>query len=189
MNHAPSPLRAAAAALLLPLLCAATARADKMDLRVIGFSAPEREKDFALTMEKMPDLRAIALDAEHARVTLEFNPADLFPKVKVPSDPAAILKRINDLTGAASLRTFQFATPSGLAEDTLAKVEIKVGLLDCKSCRYAFYSAVAGIDGVERATVHSTAGVLTAWIDPQKTSKDALFQALKKLKGVELPPQ
>ncbi len=63
--------------------------------------------------------------------------------------------------------------------DKLQKIEIQVGLLDCKGCRYGAYIAIAKLDGVEHATVSESA-LLTAWIDPAKTNREALIEALKK---------
>ena len=75
---------------------------------------------------------------------------------------------------------------STLPADKVSKVEIKVGLLDCKACRYAAYSVIAKIEGVERATVSSQTSTITAAIDATKTNQGALTEALKKA-NVPLP--
>ena len=64
--------------------------------------------------------------------------------------------------------------------DKLTKVEIPIGVLDCKGCRYAAYQAVAKLEGVERATVSATPSAVIAWIDATKIKRDALEDALKK---------
>ena len=105
---------------------------------------------------------------------------------KKPPAPEAITRRLEDLLRAASNGTFTLVPLSTLPADKLQKIEIQCGLLDCKGCRYGAYIAIAKLDGVDHATVNENA-LLTAWIDPAKTNREALKAALKK-GHVELKP-
>ena len=128
----------------------------------------------------------VNLDIEMAEVTLRYDPATILPKSK-PDQPVPlekVLQELDNLIGQASTRTF-ILSPKVASLETLTKVDIPVGLLDCKGCRYGVYIAVAKIDGVDRASV-SKEGTLTVWIDPAKTNRDALIDSLKKA-HVEVP--
>jgi copper chaperone CopZ len=57
--------------------------------------------------------------------------------------------------------------------------------LDCKACALAAYESIAKIDGVEQATASFRDGLVTARIDPARTSRAALEEILKK-RGVTL---
>ena len=71
---------------------------------------------------------------------------------------------------------------SAVPADQLTKLEIPIGVLDCKGCRYAAYIAVAKLDGVERATVTTTPSAVVAWVDAAKVKREALVDALKKMR-------
>ena len=154
--------------------------------RVIGFSHPEREADFRQVMDALPELGLVKLDIERAEVTLRYDIAKLFPKSSPdqPVPPEKVLEELDKRIGNASTRTFSLTLQTA-PSSALTKVEIPVGLLDCKGCRYGVYLAVAKIEGVDRANV-SDAGVLTAWIEASKTHREALIDALKKAR-IELP--
>jgi len=59
-------------------------------------------------------------------------------------------------------------------------VNISIAGLDCTGCSYGAYLAVYKIDGVENATASFKEGAVTAWIDPNKTNRAALEEALTK---------
>ena len=176
---------------LCVLLCVATLRAEEQTttVRVIGISDPSRVEDFRTAVKSVAELQLVSVDGDKATAVLRYDVSALITKPKPkPADlaPAKILEQIDNLIGKASVRTFSVTGPTGIAEDKLTKVEFKVGLLDCKGCRYGAYIAIAKIEGVERAAVDSITRTLTAWIDPAKTNKEALEAALKKAR-VELP--
>ena len=150
--------------------------------RLIGLSAPERESDLREVMKTVPEVTLVSLDAAKAEVTLRFEAEKLFPPTKAKQPPAAdkITARLDTLIGTASTRTFGITERSTVPADKLTKVEILIGVLDCKGCRYAAYQAVAKLDGVERATVSATPSAVIAWIDATKIKRDALEDALKK---------
>jgi copper chaperone CopZ len=150
--------------------------------RIIGLCFPERQADFRRVIKEVPEIELVDLQFDQAVATVRYDLDKLLPPgpPKKPADRGAdkVLLKLNDLLRKASGGSFSFAAPSATPEDQLARVDIKVGLLDCKGCRYAVYLAVAKIDGVERATV--SADMLSAWIDPVKTNRGALETALKK---------
>ena len=171
-----------ALSLALPLL---HAEEQTGTYRLIGLSAPERESDLREVMKTVPDVTLVSLDAAKAEVTLRFEAEKLFPPTKAKQPPAAdkITARLDTLIGTASTRTFGLTERSTLPADKLTKVEIPIGVLDCKGCRYAAYQAVAKLDGVERATVSATPSAVIAWIDATKTKREALEEALKKVRA------
>lgn len=167
------------------LAFAICARADEQTTkhRLIGISAPERIGDFQQTMESLPDVKLVSLDADAAEITLSYDWKTLFPTYP-PKKPAPtaeeIEKRLSDVIGAACARTFSLKPLSSVPKDKLTKIEIGIGILDCKACRFAAYNSVATIDGVERASVDAKSSVISAWIDATKTNREDLEKALKK---------
>ncbi|MEQ1841215.1 MAG: heavy metal-associated domain-containing protein [Verrucomicrobiales bacterium] len=173
------------------LICLAgvALQAEEMKVRVYGFSHPERVEDFHKAVSTLPELTLVNVDGDRASATFRYDPPVLLGKAKPgPHEvtPEKILERINSLLGKASRQTFSVDAPSDLSEDKWVKVEIPVGVLDCKGCRYGAYIAIAKLEGVERASVNSDSLTLSVWIDPTKTNKEALEAALKKAR-VELP--
>ena len=179
------------AALLCTLVLTTPLRAEEQTstVRIIGISDPSRVEDFRTAVKSVPELQLVSVDGDKASAVFRYEVTAIITKPKPkPADlaPEKILEQLNNLLGKASVHTFSVTAPTGVAEDKLAKVEFKVGVLDCKGCRYGAYIAIAKLDGVERATVNSANRTLTVWIDPAKTNKEALAAALKKAR-VELP--
>lgn len=190
------PLRQRSALLAL-LLCSIPGllRAEEQTSthRIIGLCSPERQDDFREVMSSVPIVQLLSLDYDKAEAVFRYDVAELLPAVgKKPADrsPEKITNALNELIRAKgkgksrSKSTFSFTAPSTLPADQLTRLDLKVGLLDCKGCRYTAYIAVAKIEGVERAAVNSETQTLTAWIDPAKTSRAALEDALKKAQVV-----
>ena len=171
-----------ALSLALPLL---HAEEQTGTYRLFGLSAAEREADLREVLAKVPEVTLVSLDAAKAEVTLRFEAEKLFPPTKAKQPPAAdkITARLDTLIGTASTRTFGITERSTVPADKLTKVEILIGVLDCKGCRYAAYQAVAKLEGVERATVSATPSAVIAWIDATKIKRDALEDALKKVRA------
>ena len=168
-----------ALSLALPLL---HAEEQTGTYRLLGLSAAEREADLREVMQAVPDVALVSLDAAKAEVTLRYELEKLFPtaKPKQPPAPEKITERLSSLIGQASKNTFTVTARSTVSADKLTKVEILIGVLDCKGCRYAAYQSVAKLDGVERATVSATPSAVIAWIDAAKTKREVLEDALKK---------
>lgn len=154
--------------------------------RVVGLSHVEREADFRKTVADVPELTLVSLDFEKAEATLRYDPAKLVPNSKPdqPVPPDKVLEQIDKLVRQAATGSFNITarTADGAS---LAKLEIPIGVLDCKGCRYGAYLAIAKIEGVDRASI-SDGSVLTAWIDSKKTNRESLVEALKKAR-VEVP--
>ena len=176
-----------ALSLVLPLL---HAEEQTGTYRLFGLSAAEREADLREVMQTVPAVALVSLDGAKAEVTLRFDAEKLFlpAKSKQPPAPDKITERLNSLIGGASKNTFSLTERSTVPADKLTKVEIPIGVLDCKGCRYAAYQAVAKLEGVERATVSATPSAVIAWIDATKIKRDALEEALKKAR-VDLVPK
>lgn len=170
-----------ALSLALPLL---HAEEQTGTYRLFGLSAAEREADLREVMKTVPDVVLVSLDIAKAEVNLRFDAEKLFlpAKSKQPPAPDKITERLNSLIGGASKNTFSLTERSTVPADKLTKVEILIGVLDCKGCRYAAYQAVAKLDGVERATVSATPSAVIAWIDATKTKRETLEEALKKVR-------
>ena len=177
--------------LIAIVVCSAVAmlRAEEQTAthRIIGLSEPSREEDLRATVKTMTEVQLVKFDYESTETTFRYDVTTLISgyNPKKPPTEEAITKRLEDLLRAASQGTFTLKPPATIPKDTMQKLEIKVGVLDCKGCRYGAYIVIAKLDGVERATV-TNAGLLTVWIDPAKTNREALEAALKKAR-VELP--
>jgi hypothetical protein len=152
---------------------------------IVGLFSPDREKDLRQVMEDVPDVKLIHVDYENARVTLKYDLKALFPNAnpKKPPTNEEVEKRLNELIGQASENTFTLKADSKIPREKLTRLEIKIGLLDCKGCRYGAYLTAMKEEGVEQATVDK---VLTAWIDSTKTNQTVIEAALKKA-GVGVP--
>ena len=177
-------------ALAAVLLTASSAWAEDQTAtyRVIGFSAPERLDDWRQVMSGMPEVQADKVDFDKAQVTLRFDLVNLYPNAKPPKDPApdVIMKRIDELLRKVSRGTFSLTALSTVPADKIQQLDLRIGILDCKGCRYGTYLAIAKMDGVERASIDPDKNMLHAWIDPEKTNEAAIKDALTKAR-VELP--
>jgi len=170
--------------LLLAVLVSATAsaqdkpppKAERFTYRVTGLFAADREKDLRDGFAELPDFKLIAVDFAEAEMTVEFAPAKLFPGQK----PDRVTELVNDAVRQATGYTFGVKPRRAVARDKLVRVEIPVAGCDCKGCCLLAYEAVAVVDGVEQATASFKDGRVTALIDPAKTDKAKLEEALRK---------
>jgi len=80
----------------------------------------------------------------------------------------------------ASTHTFGIRALCTTPKEKLTRIEIPVAGLDCRGCELSAYEVIAKTDGVEQATCSFRSGMMTALIDPEKTNKAALEEALKK---------
>lgn len=153
-------------------------------VQITGLFEPGRVQDLSdLFAAKLPHLTLASVDFATAEATVAFDPLTTWTDQKPDKYPEVLGGALNGASrgtfGAKPVRT----TPS----DKLTRVEIAVGGCDCKGCSYAAYRMVAQLPGVEYATASFKAGKVTALIDPAKTDKAKLEEALKK-GGVELLP-
>ncbi len=80
----------------------------------------------------------------------------------------------------ASRGTFGIKPLSTTPREKLERIEIGVLGFDCKACAFAACESVARVDGVEWAFSSFKEGLVTAWIDTQRTNRAALEAALKQ---------
>lgn len=182
--------RPAAALLTLALLftatiCGADDKAPEpasIKHRVTGLFSPDREDDLREVIQKLPDVKLVSIDFPTSEAAFTYDAAKLFPGAK----PEQHLERFDDLLRSVSSSTFGIAPLCKTPKDKLTRIEIPVVGLDCKACCLAAYEAIYKIEGVEQATASFKDGRVTALIDPEKTNRPALEEALKS-KRVELP--
>ena len=150
--------------------------------RVTGVFSPDREADLKKVFaEKIPEVALVSVDFKNSEATFVYDSDLLFNKPK----PEQLIERFDNLLRTHTLGTFGIRAVCTTPKEKLEFVEISVVGLDCKGCCLAVYETVYRIDGVEQATASFKDGLVTAWIDPKKTDRAALEEALKK-RGVTL---
>jgi copper chaperone CopZ len=149
--------------------------------RVVGLFSKEREADLRAAFAELPEFKLTKVDFDDAEVTVEFAPAKLFPGQKAER----VTELVNDRLRQASGHTFGVKPRRTVPREKLQQVVIPAAGLDCKACCLAAYEIVAGIDGVEQATASFKEGRVTALIDPARTNRAKLEEALTK-RGVKV---
>ncbi|MBN9122107.1 MAG: cation transporter [Planctomycetes bacterium] len=154
---------------------------ERFTYRVTGLFAPDREKVLRDAFAELTDFKLIAIDFDEAEVTIEFDPAKLFPGQK----PERVVELVSDKVRTATNHTFAVKPRRTVPRDKLERVTIPAAGCDCKACNLAAYEAVANVEGVYQATASFKDGRVTALFDPTKTDRAKLEEALRK-KGVDL---
>lgn len=145
--------------------------------RVTGLFSPDREADLKKVFaEKIPEVKLVSVDFKNSEATFVYDADMLFNKPK----PEQLIERFDNLLRTHTLGTFGIREVCKTPKDKLSFVEIGVVGLDCKGCCLAVYETIYRIDGVEQATASFKEGLVTAWIDPKKTDRASLEEALKK---------
>ena len=162
--------------LLAVTVMAADEPANRHKHQVTGLCSKDREPDLRETFAAIEGVKLVDIDFKTAEITLEYDAAARFKKAK----PEEIVKQLDNLVKNASTRTFGIKPLRTTPADKLTWIEIPVAGLDCKACSLAAYEIIYRIDGVEVATASFRDGLVRAWIDPTKTSREALVAALKK---------
>jgi copper chaperone CopZ len=157
-------------------------RPERLTFRVTGLFAPDRLKDLREDFARVANVQLVDVDFDFAEITVEFVPGKAFPGTAPKDFPAALDNKL----GQASNYMFRVKPRSTVPRDRLQVVVIPVGGLDCKACALGVYETVARVDGVEQATVSFKDRKVTARIDPAKTNKAALEDALRRAE-VKLP--
>jgi len=168
----------------LPHACFADDKPGKVEratYRVTGLFAPEREKDLRAAFEDLPEFKLVAVNFADAEMTLEFDAAKLFPKEK----PERIVELVDQKVRSVTHHTFGVKPRRTVPRDKLKEIVIPAAGLDCKACCLAAYEVIANIDGVYQATASFKEGRITALLDPTKTDKSKLEEALRK-RGVDV---
>jgi copper chaperone CopZ len=148
---------------------------------VTGLFIAGREADLRKTLEEFPEVALVSLDETTTDAVFAFDPEKAFPGAK----PQDYLERLNNRLRTLSRGTFSVKPRCTVPRERLKYEEIRVAGLDCKGCSFGAYDTVAKLEGVEQATASFKTGLVTAFIDPQKTSREALIAALKK-KNVDI---
>lgn len=149
--------------------------------RVLGLFSPDRVTEFRLVMKEIPAISLVSISYETSEATFEFDPKRAFPT----APPEKYLERFDNEVRTQTRGVFGLRAACETPRDKLKFVEIGVVGLDCPGCCLAAYESINKLEGVEQATASFRAGLVTAWIDPAKTTRDALEEALKK-KNVQL---
>jgi len=153
-----------------------TAGTEQVKHRITGLFGREREDDLREVVKKMTGVTLVSIDFDNAEAVFEYDPAKLFKDSK----PKDYLERFDNLLRNSSTHTFGARPLCTTPKEKLTRVEIPVAGNDCKGCCLAAYESVSKIDGVEQATASFKEGKVTALIDPAKTTRAALEEALKK---------
>ncbi len=149
---------------------------DSVQHRITGLFSTDRENDLRTAVKKLPGITLLSIDFARGEATFAYDRAKVFGNGK----PEQIIERFDNLLRSASSNTFGVKPLCATPKEKLTLVEIAVAGLDCKACALGAYEVISGIDGVAHATVSFKEGRLTALIDPDKTNRAALEDALKK---------
>ncbi len=156
-------------------------KAERFTYRVTGLFSPDRETTLREAFAQLPDFKLVAINFEDAEITVEFAPAKVFPNQK----PEQIVELVNNKVRPLTNHTFFVKPRLTVPRDKLQEIVIPAAGLDCKACCLAAYEAISDIDGVAQATASFKEGRITARIDPTKTDRAKLEDALRK-RGVDL---
>lgn len=160
---------------------AMNARAEEANYtyRVEGLFQKDREADLRATIKTLEGIELVQVDYRQGHSTFRFDAEKLYPNAKKPEQ---ILQQFDQRLRQASRGTFQVTALSDIDRKKLTEVKIAVAGLDCKGCSYGAYLAVTKVEGVENAISSFHDGYVIAWIDAEKTNREALEAALEKRK-------
>ena len=158
--------------------------AEETDLqcRILGLFQADCVDDLRLIADKLPGIALVKADHATGTATFRFDREKVFPDAKTPEK---LIENLRNRLNGTSQGVFQTYPLSSLPREKQKNIKIAVEGLDCKGCAYGTYLAVYKIEGVETATANFKSGLVTAWIDPAKTNRTALAEALTK-RGVTL---
>jgi len=114
-----------------------------------GLFSPDRETAVRTGLEKLPDIKLVSLDFEHAEGVFSYDPAVAFKGTK----PDDLTKRFDERIRNATHHTLGIAALITTPHDKLTRIGIPAIGLDCQACALADYEAIYKIDGVTAATV------------------------------------
>ncbi len=186
-NSAPDQSLVLHVLLALSMITASTLPADDKPAvppvkhRVVGLFSPDRQDDLREVMTKLPEVKLMSIDYKHAEAEFAYDAEKLFNR----PNPEQLIERFDNLLRSHSAGTFGIKPLCTTPKDKLMLIEIPVLGIDCKGCSLAAYEAISGIEGLAQATVSFKESRVTALIDPEKTNRAAVEEALQK-KGVEV---
>lgn len=152
----------------------------RMQFRVTGLFQPDRKDDLIQQAQELDEVKLVSVDYETTIVTFAYDPKDPKSKRFTNAKPEQVLKHLDNRLRQVSQSTFTLLPLSTLPKPKWQEVKIAVVGLDCKGCAFAAYTMVQRVEGVERAVVSFKDGFVLAWIDPEKTNREALETALRK---------
>lgn len=182
-RHRTTFIRQAVCGLLLLFMAAvATAgsseKAEPVTHQITGLFSADRVQDLHDAVKLLPGIELVSIDFDKAEAAFVYDPKETFPD----ATPEQVVERFDNLLQQASQRTFGVKPLCAIPRDQLKFIEIPAAGLDCRGCNLAAYEAIYRLDGVEQATANFKDGLVTAWIDPNKTHRAAVEDALTKRK-------
>ncbi len=146
-------------------------------VQVMGLFIPEQQAAFRSQMEQVEQATLEAVDYDSAEATIQVaNDGDLFRGI---SDEQAV-QRLNERIQHLSRGLFGIRPVSSVALKDRRRLDFQITGLDCKACSLAVHDVLIRQEGVMHATASFRDGVAVAWIDPEKTERSLLLEALKK---------
>lgn len=164
-------------ACFIPHLARAAANEVEVSYRLTGLFQPDRVRDLSEQTRELDEFRLVRVSYEDAVATFAYDPDS--PPFRDASEEQ-VRQRIDQQLRQASHGAFQVRPLSNLPRDQWREVRIEVRGLDCKGCSFGAYRAVFEQEGVQRVTASFPDGLVIVWIDPTKTNRENLVQALKK---------
>lgn len=153
------------------------ASAPTLTLPVFGLFMPERVDAFRAVMAEVAEAKLLEVNFDTAQAKLAY---DAESQLLRGATPEQVVERLNNRVRQGSRSLFGLQSPSSLPREKLELVEIPIVGLDCPACSLAAYEILARVDGVEQATANFRTGRATAWIDPARTDRAKLVQALEQ---------
>lgn len=178
--------RVVSLAVVVAVVAAHPAAAEDVQVtyRLAGLFQPDRVDDLKRQASELPvsnnapvEVKLVSVDYDTAVVTFGYDSESQSFKARQPDQ---VFQHIDNLVRNASRGSFHLFRLSEVKADQLREERIAVAGLDCKGCAFGAYRAIATIDGVDRAVVSFKEGHVTARIDPAKTNRKALVEALQK---------
>ncbi len=165
----------------LPAIADEPVKPETFTFRVLGLFDPDREADLRAAFRQLPDFSLDTIDFDDAEMTVSFVPGQVFPGTR----PDQVIERFDQKLRSVSRGTFKVRPRRTVPRDDLQTVVIPISGLDCRACSLAAYDSIAEIGGVLQATSSFRQGRITALIDPSKTDRTKLVEALRK-RGVDV---
>jgi hypothetical protein len=160
----------------------------QLTLRVQGLFDAGRSVALEEALKRIREVKLLRIDHELAEATLAYDPhCNLFRNASAD----VMRERLDHLLRPLSNHTLAFKAHSPLPREAWERLEIPIGGLDCQACCLSAYEALALTEGVEQATASFRTGLAVVWIDPTRTNRLVLEQALEQ-RGATIrrpPPQ
>jgi hypothetical protein len=158
--------------------------AHTINLRVTGLFAAERADVFRSLMDKFVEVKLVTVDFDAAEATFAYDSeCDLFKGAGADQ----IAERINNRVRQLSNHTLGLKPLGTLPREQWPRIEIPIVGLDCPACSLAAYEILMQAEGVEQAVASFHDRRAIAWIDPSRTNREKLVEALKQRQVVVGP--